>query len=103
MNWKSFIAGAVAGIVGGYCLSKKIRETMPLSGEEVLADVKHAFKKEGKIDGSWMQMKPEDYKKYAIQTKVYRGGITTRQNGERQQYEFIADAYTGSVIDIYPL
>ncbi|MBS4195072.1 PepSY domain-containing protein [Bacillus sp. FJAT-49870] len=103
MDWKSFFAGAAAGIVGGYCLSKKLNETMPLSGEEVLANVKRAFKKEGKIDGSWLQMKPEDYKKYAIKTKVYRGGISTRQDGERQQYEFIADAYTGSVLDINPI
>ena len=48
-------------------------------------------------------MKPEDYQKYAIKTKVYRGGITRRVNGEQQQFEFIADAYSGSVIDIYPL
>ncbi|MBS4175977.1 PepSY domain-containing protein [Lederbergia citrea] len=103
MNWKTFIAGATAGLISGYCLSTKLNQKMPLTGEKVLADVKRAFKKEGSIDGSWMQMRPEDYQKYAIKTKVYRGGITRNQNGESQQFEFIADAYTGSVLDVYPL
>lgn len=103
MNWKSFIAGAAAGLIGGYCLSEKMQKRIPLSGEKVLADVKSAFKKDGRIDGSWMQMKPEDFQKYAIKTKIYRGGISTNQNGKRQQFEFIADAYTGTVLDIYPL
>ena len=74
-----------------------------MSGEKVLANVKSAFKKEGRIDGSWLQTIPESYQKYAVKTKVYRGGITRRQNGEQQQFEFIADAYTGTVLDIYPL
>lgn len=103
MNWKTFVIGAAAGIIGGYCISKTVHEQVPLTGEKVLAHVKQAFKKEGSIDGSWMQMKPEDYKKYAIQTKVYRGGIMRTQDGEKQQFEFIADAYTGSVLDIYPI
>ncbi|GIN57671.1 hypothetical protein J8TS2_19900 [Lederbergia ruris] len=103
MNWKSFIAGTLTGLIGGYCLRKIMEEQVPLSGEKVLADIKHAFKKEGSIDGSWMQMKPEDYQKHAIKTKVYRGGIMRTRDGEREQFEFIADAYTGSVLDVYPI
>ena len=50
-----------------------------------------------------MQMKPEDYQKHALKTKIYRGGIMRTRDGERQQFEFIADAYTGSVLDVYPI
>lgn len=103
MNLRSLLLGAAAGLIGGYCLAQKAESNILISGEKVLADVKSAFKKEGRIDGSWLQMKPENYQKYAIKTKVYRGGITRRVNGEHQQFEFIADAYSGSVLDIYPL
>lgn len=103
MNWKSLVAGAAAGIIAGYCLSTKVNERMPVSGEKVLDNVKQAFKKQGRIDGSWLQMKPEDYQKYAVKTKVYRGGITTNNSGSRKQFEFIADAYTGTVIDVYQI
>ncbi|CAM3915129.1 PepSY domain-containing protein [Lederbergia lenta] len=103
MNWKTFLTGACAGLIGGYLLRTKVNDKMPISGEKVLANVKQAFKKEGRIDGSWLQMKPEDYQKYAIKTKIYRGGITTNTNGTRQQFEFIADAYTGTVLNVYPI
>ncbi len=39
--------------------------------------------------------------KYAYKTKVYYGGISRFEKGQITQYEFIADAYTGSVMDIY--
>ncbi|MEK3890326.1 PepSY domain-containing protein [Bacillus sp. FSL K6-3431] len=101
LNWKTFLSGAAAGLITGYCLSTKANEKITVSGEKVLANVKHAFKKEGRVDGSWLQMKPEHYQKYAIKTKVYRGGITMNNNGTREQFEFIADAYTGTVLDVY--
>lgn len=103
MNWKSFIFGAAAGLAGGYLLREAAAQKVPVSGEKILAEVKKSFKKDGPIDGSWLQMKPEDYSKYAIHTKVYRGGITRNKDGRREQFEFIADAYTGTVMDIYPL
>jgi len=101
MTWKSFIAGAFVGAISGYLLNEAVKKNTSLSSETVLANVKKAFKEEGPIDGSWIQMTKEDYTKYAIKTKVYRGGITTSHNGERMQYEFIADASTGSVLDVY--
>lgn len=103
MTWKSFIAGALAGAISGYLLNEAVKKNTSLSSETVLANVKKAFKEEGPIDGSWIQMTKEGFAKYAIKTKVYRGGITTSQNGERKQYEFIADAFTGSVLDVYPI
>lgn len=45
----------------------------------------------------------EDYEKFPIKAKIYRGGVTCRINDKRMQYEFIADAYTGTVLDVYPI
>lgn len=103
MNWKSFLFGTTIGAIGGFLLHKLLDEQVPLSGETVLHRVKEEFKKDGPIDGSWMQMQPENYEKYPLQLKVYRGGITRTKNGEKQQFEFVADAHTGSVIDIQQL
>lgn len=103
MNWKSFLLGTVTGLIGGYCLHKILDEQVPLSAEKVLADVKQTFKKDGSIDGSWMQMKLEEFEKYPVKTKVYRGGITRTRDGEKQQFEFIADAYTGTILDVNPI
>lgn len=103
MNWKTFLLGAGAGIIAGYFASEAVRKNCLISEEKVLADVKNAFKQTGEVDGSWIKFKPEEFEKHGIKTKVYRGGISRKQDGDSQQFEFIADAYTGSVIDVYPV
>jgi predicted small secreted protein len=103
MNWKSFILGIGIGAAGGILLSDKLKDASFVSAEKVLKEVKLSFKKEGRIDGSWISMKPEDYQKHSLSTKVYKGGVSRRSEGGLEQYEFLADAYTGTVIDVYPL
>ncbi len=103
MNWKSLIIGIGIGAAGGILLSDQIQKSCFISAEKVLKDVKLSFKKEGRVDGSWIGMQPEEYKKHSLTTRVYKGGISRRINGELEQYEFLADAYTGTVIDVYPL
>ncbi|RDI44321.1 PepSY domain-containing protein [Falsibacillus pallidus] len=100
MNWKSFVAGAAAGITAGFLMNEAVKRNVSVSAESVLAKVKRAFKEDGPIDGSWIQMKAEPYQKHAIKADVYRGGISRQRNGQLQQFEFIADAHTGTVIDI---
>lgn len=41
--------------------------------------------------------------KVALRTDVYYGGITRYEDGQLVQYEFLADANTGSILDIYRL
>ncbi|WP_421380603.1 hypothetical protein ACOJQI_18170 [Bacillus salacetis] len=100
MNWKSFLLGAGVGIAGGYLLKETLDTKTLHSPEKVLQTVKDAFKKEGPIDGSWIGMVPESYEMYPVKTKVYRGGISRRQDGELQQYEFVADSTNGTVLNI---
>ncbi|MCA1056853.1 PepSY domain-containing protein [Rossellomorea aquimaris] len=103
MNWKSFILGLGIGAAGGILLSDKLKDARFISAEKVLKDVKEAFKKEGKVDGSWITMKPEELKKHSISTNVYKGGISRRVEGRLEQYEFLADAHTGTIIEVYPV
>ena len=100
MNWKSFLLGAGVGIAGGYLLKETLNTQTLHSPEKVLQSVKNAFKKEGPIDGSWIGMAPESYEVYPVKTKVYRGGISRRKDGELQQYEFVADSTNGTVLNI---
>ncbi|RST76445.1 hypothetical protein D4T97_006690 [Siminovitchia acidinfaciens] len=103
MNWKNFLLGAGAGVIAGYYASEALKKNSMASGEKVLQTVKEAFKDSGSIEGSWIKFRPENYEKHAVKTQVYRGGITTNEDGETKQYEFLADANTGTVIDVYPI
>ncbi|MDP4107744.1 MAG: PepSY domain-containing protein [Bacillota bacterium] len=103
MNWKPFMIGTAVGLIGGYAAKEMISKKVNRSAEKVLDDVKNQFKQHGNISGSWIHMEAEPYEKEQISYKVYKGGITTYENGEQKQFEFIADAGTGTIIDIYPL
>lgn len=100
MNWKSFFIGVGVGIVSGF-LTKEILDTkMPVSPEKALANAKDLFKKSGPISGSWIHMKTEPYEKQNLPYTVYKGGISRAVNDKIEQFEFIADASTGAVIDV---
>ncbi|MDP4161752.1 MAG: PepSY domain-containing protein [Bacillota bacterium] len=102
MNWKSFILGASIGLVGGYAVREAISQKAHVPAEKVLQNMKNQFKQNGPISGSWIQMVAEPYKKNQLNYSIYRGGITRTVNGENEQYEFIADASTGTILDVYP-
>jgi predicted small secreted protein len=103
MNWKSFALGAAVGAVGGIVLSGTVKDHKTVSPEKVLKEVKERFKEDGKIDGSWISMKPESFKQHTFETQVFKGGISRRVDGELEQFEFIADVKSGTILDVYPL
>ncbi|PLR80160.1 hypothetical protein CVD25_07220 [Bacillus canaveralius] len=103
MNWKSFFLGVGVGIVTGFAAKELLAENSCVSSEKVLAHVKSEFKKEAPISGSWIHMKTEPYEKNQLHYNVYRGGISRTVNEEAEQYEFVADAKTGTILDIYPI
>ena len=45
-------------------------------------------------------MKTEPFKNKVITMDVYRGGISRIKNGELEQFEFAADAKTGTVVEL---
>lgn len=100
MKLKDIALGIVVGFACGYatkCVFEKYAQQSP---DEILANVKEAMKKEGKIIGSWILMKPEKYVKNGLEYDVFKGGLTKVTDQEQEQFEFIADATTGTVLDV---
>lgn len=101
MKMKDFLAGVLTGVAAGIVVSKSIDRVNPnISADNVLKNIKESFKQEGPIDGSWIVMKTEPYKNDVITMEVYRGGISRIMNGELEQFEFAADAKTGTVVEL---
>ncbi|KAB2338876.1 hypothetical protein F7731_04825 [Cytobacillus depressus] len=103
MNWKSFILGVGVGLAGGYAARELLAQKTTVSPEKALANAKHAFKKSGPISGSWIHMQTEPYQKNQLKYDVYRGGISRFTGDDMEQYEFIADAKTGAILDAFRL
>ncbi|MFT4414950.1 PepSY domain-containing protein [Fredinandcohnia humi] len=102
MSWKKFFLGVGIGFAGAYLLREALTETT-LPGDKALKLAKEEFKKNGPIDGSWIQMNPEAYTRNGILYQVYKGGISRTDNNESHQYEFIVDAKTGTILEVTPL
>ncbi|MCM3569641.1 PepSY domain-containing protein [Neobacillus mesonae] len=100
MNWRSFIIGAAIGILSGYTARELLNKKARVSPEKVLENVKKQFNQNGPITGSWIHMTAEPYEKQQIQYQVYKGGISKNVDGNNEQYEFAADATTGTLIDV---
>ncbi|AGY81308.1 MULTISPECIES: PepSY domain-containing protein [Carnobacterium] len=92
-----------AGLTCGYFLHKLIAEKKAIQGDTILKHVKKVFLKEGSIEGSWIELQKVPLQKFALKTDVYYGGISRIEENQLVQYEFIADAYTGSILDLYRL
>jgi predicted small secreted protein len=98
MNMKTFFIGAAVGILGGFALKEAI--TQNITPEKILEKIKNHFKKQGPIQGSWIHTEVEPFEKGTIHYQVYKGGISRQRNGTNEQYEFIADASTGTILDV---
>ncbi|WP_318614172.1 hypothetical protein [Sporosarcina sp. YIM B06819] len=101
MKVKDFLAGVLTGVAAGIVVNEAIdRTNRNVAADTVLNTVKSAFKNEGPIDGSWIIMKTEPFTNNVITMDVYRGGISRIKDGELEQFEFAADAKTGSVVEL---
>ncbi|MDP4085901.1 MAG: hypothetical protein Q8934_14940 [Bacillota bacterium] len=103
MKWKAFFLGTTIGVIGGYTLTERFLQKQNASPENILHEVKNQFKKQGPIQGSWIITTPESYDKGPLRYQIFKGGISRERNEIIEQFEFIADAKTGSIIDIHPL
>jgi len=103
MNWKSFLLGVAVGLAGGYAAKEILSQKTSVSPDKALSMAKEAFKKQGPISGSWILMNAEEYEKDNLHYKVYRGGISRLTGEDMKQYEFIADAGTGTILEAYQL
>lgn len=99
MSIKRTIIATGLGIVAGYIVKHQLDQHQKNAPENVLKNVKEIFKQQGPISGSWIYMKPEEIERNGLIYTAYRGGITRNLSGENKQYEFYADADTGTIID----
>lgn len=62
----------------------------------LLNDVKQKF---NGVESSYITYTPERYKRFGVETEIYRGGLSTSFDDLKKDFEFIIDAYTGELID----
>lgn len=93
--------GAGIGLLTGVASTLFMKHyKQKLSADTILQSVKKAFLKEGPIEGSWINFEKQPVRKFAVHTEGYNGGITRLEDNHLVTYEFLADAKTGSVLDI---
>lgn len=92
--------GVGVGVLSGIASTMWYQKKKTMDADTVLENVKASFLKEGPIEGSWIQFEKKPIRKFAINSKTYTGGISRLEDGKMVQYEFLADAYTGTVIDV---
>lgn len=106
MNWKAFLLGAAAGAAGAYAANAVISQKMDVPAQKVLSHARGQFRLSGPVSGSWIHMEAVPFEKNGIQYRVYKGGITRTSpgiDGGGEQFEFVADATTGTILDVYRL
>lgn len=99
MSFRRFAIGVGIGLVAGILLSNRTTNER-VAPEKALKHIKQKLSSKYNITGSWIHMIPETFEKNNVEYKVYRGGITTTDNDEIFQYDFILDANTGTLLEL---
>lgn len=95
------LAAAAAGFAAGITAEKiNMRNRRPLSSEKVLSMVRKAAKENLPIDGAWIFLSPHKITRNALTTEAYQGGFTTKETDSVKHYDFMADARTGTLIEL---
>lgn len=99
MKVRDILIGAGIGFLAGYAL-KECASRDQISPEKALKTVKENIQDHIPVNGSWIHMTAENYKKDDLEYKVYRGGISSTKEGETKQMDFIVDAKTGTILEL---
>jgi predicted small secreted protein len=92
--------GVGVGLASGIFSTLWMKNKQSLRADDVLEQIKGAFLEEGPIEGSWINFEKQPLRKFAVTSQGYTGGITRTEDGQLITYEFLADAKTGTVLDI---
>lgn len=98
-----FVTSLVLSFLFGALTFFLIDKNKPMNPDRILNNVKREFRKEGPLEGSWIEMTKVPWSKHSYHAEVYYGGLSRLEDGVNQHYEFIADAHTGSLIDLYKI
>ncbi|MDK6369931.1 hypothetical protein QP248_09125 [Aerococcus sp. UMB8608] len=98
-----FVCGAVIGAVSTalYLDSRETGKKAQVDGQSVIEEVKKLLAQGGEIEGSWIELQPLTKERYGQEQILYFGGVSRQEKGHLVQYEFIADAQSGQIIDLY--
>ncbi|MBI5974270.1 hypothetical protein [Staphylococcus canis] len=100
-DWPLLIPVAIGTALASsyfYVLNRNKSQYYP--ADKIIDSVRSYFKD---VTGSYILYEPTIYQKFGIEYEVYKGGVSAERNGKVYNYEFIADAYNGQVIDIYEI
>lgn len=99
MRLKDLAVGCAAGFAAALIVQRMLHKKT-LSSEEALKKVKKQVRQALHIDGAWIYLTPQDYSKNGINYNVYKGGLTSKDEDSSLHYDFVADASTGTIIDL---
>ena len=78
-----------------------IKKHSKMKPATVLSLIRKTMPHPKQIQGAWIESKSSYIKRFNRKIPVYYGGISIYESNDLMQYEFIADAHTGTIIDIY--
>ncbi|GEA97910.1 PepSY domain-containing protein [Levilactobacillus brevis] len=96
------LTGVLGGLMGVF-ITRLFGGTSRLNPDDILEQVKRQFREESPIEGAWIEKHAVPFQKFAVKSRVYYGGINRYEDDQLVQYQFIADAATGSILDIHRL
>ncbi|KRK97907.1 hypothetical protein FD04_GL000880 [Secundilactobacillus odoratitofui DSM 19909 = JCM 15043] len=99
-NYQQLSLLSSLSLLFGFLMGKSVQHREYLTADAILASVKQAFRREATIEGAWINQRPKRHAQFAIHTMVYTGGLSRYEDGQLVQYEFMADAKTGSILKI---
>lgn len=91
----------LSGIVIGAAGALFYKENKAMEPNTVLDQIKKQFALQGEVTGSWIDYDPIEYTAFQSLPLVYTGGISRKEDGKIVSYHFVADIYTGEVLNIY--
>jgi predicted small secreted protein len=99
LGWKKFLLGVTVGAASAVLVHSQLNKEF-ISAEKALKFVKEAFKKEGPIEGSWINTERESYENNNVIYQVYRGGVSKKTDGVLTHYQFVVNAKNGTFIEV---
>lgn len=99
-NYQQLSLLSSLSLLFGFLMGKSMQRRQYMTADVILEKVKQAFRKESAIEGAWINEKPRQHTEFAIHTMVYTGGLSRLEDQKLVQYEFTADAKTGSILKI---
>lgn len=95
--------GVGIGLAAGISSTIWVKNNKTKTPNQILEEIKRSFLAEGPIEGSWIEHEAIFIDHIVQETKAYSGGIVRYEGDELVVYEFLADAHSGTILNISQL